>query len=263
MRRTLLFLILFGLIVSTCRAESLKMATTTSVENSGLLDVLLSAFEQKFGIKIHPIAVGTGKALKLAENGDVDLVMVHCPQSEIKFLNKGFGIERETVFYNDFVIVGPAEDPARVGNLKNPSEAFKAIAQKRSIFVSRGDASGTYQKEMEIWSRANLSPQGSWYIQSGQGMAATLLIADEKNGYCLVDRGTLISYEDKIRLVILHEADPFLINPYSVIIVNPALHPHIKYSEAKLFLRWIGSKEGKAIISGFRKRQKTLFHSFD
>ena len=244
-------------------ADSLKMATTTSVENSGLLDVLLPAFEQKSGIKIHPIAVGTGKALKLAENGDVDLILVHCPQLEIEFLKGGFGANRKTIFYNDFVVVGPAQDPARIKNLKSAGEVFKAIAKKGSVFVSRGNDSGTHHKELEIWGQANISPEGSWYIQTGQGMGVTLMIADEKGGYCLVDRGTFISYEDKIDLVILDEGGQSLKNLYSVIAVNPTLYPHIKSTEAKLFIDWISSKEAKVIINGLRKRGKVLFRTFD
>ena len=302
MKKILVFLILFKLIANTCLADNLKMATTTSVESSGLLDALLPAFGEKFEIKIHAIAVGTGKALKLAENGDVDLVIVHCPRLEIEFMKKGFGLDRKTVFYNDFVIIGPNHDPAKIRNLKDVNEVFRAIAKNQSIFVSRGDGSGTHQKEQEIWCEDKLLLKDPWHVQTGQGMGATLMIADEKDAYCLVDRGTYIFYEDKIELVILYEGDPLLVNPYSVITVNPvrelrtlsacadggirppsvlsgndhrlksvafsngansAPFPHVKYREAKLFIDWISSEEGKAIINGLRKQQKALFHSFD
>lgn len=237
----------------------LKIATTTSVENSGLLNVLLPAFEKESGIKIHAISVGTGRALKLAENGDVDIVLVHCPEMEKEFVNKGFGVQRKEVFYNDFVIVGPEKDPARIKNFKKARAAFKKIAKEKSLFISRGDNSGTHKKELSIWGRADLT--GKWYLETGQGMGITLNIAYEKGGYCLVDRGTFISYEDRIDLVILLQGDPSLKNIYSIIAVNPAERPYIKYKEADTFTNWVISEKGKFLINGFKINGKRLFHS--
>ncbi|NOX96806.1 MAG: solute-binding protein, partial [Nitrospirae bacterium] len=194
----LLFLFSFSLPAQAAKSQGhIKMATTTSTENSGLLDVLLPAFEQRYGIRVYAIAVGTGKALKLAENGDVDLVLVHAPRLEKEFVKKGFGIDRTGVFYNDFVVLGPKEDPARVKNLKKVVDVFKKIARGKFTFISRGDNSGTYTKEMDIWKQADISPKGLWYLETGQGMGTTLTIANEKKGYCLSDRGTFLSFEDK------------------------------------------------------------------
>ncbi len=237
-------LLIFGLNIHDCLAESIKMATTTSTENSGLLDILLPVFEERYGIKIYAIAIGTGKALRLAENCDVDLVMVHAPQLESEFVKSGFGIDRKTVFYNEFIIVGPDRDPARIRDLKNARELFRTIAEKRCQFISRGDGSGTHQKELDIWSQISIFPVGPWYIETGQGMGTTLIIADEKKGYCLVDRATFWSYEEKVDQVVLHDRDPSLRNIYSVIAVSPVRFSHVKYNEAKLFIDWISSEEG-------------------
>lgn len=239
----------------------IKMATTTSTENSGLLDVLLPAFEQKYGIRVYAIAVGTGKALKLAENGDVDIVLVHAPGLEKEFVKKGFGVNRTGVFYNDFVVVGPKEDPARVKNLKKATDVFKKIARGKFTFISRGDNSGTHTKELGIWKQADISPKGLWYRETGQGMGATLTIANEKKGYCLVDRGTFLAFKDKIDLVIVSEGDPFLKNPYSAIAVNPARYPQVKYKKAKIFINWLTSEEAQTLVNGFRKKGKILFHA--
>lgn len=258
----LLFPFLFELPAQDSKPQDrIKMATTTSTENSGLLDVLLPAFEKRYGIRVYAIAVGTGKALKLAENGDVDLVLVHAPEMEKEFVKKGFGINRTGVFYNDFVVVGPKEDPAQVKSLKKVADVFKKIARGKFMFISRGDNSGTHKKELDIWNQANISPQSLWYLETGQGMGTTLNIANEKKGYCLVDRGTFISFEDKVELVIISEGDPFLKNPYSVIAVNPARHSHVRYKEARIFIDWLASEEGKNLINGFRKNEKILFHS--
>lgn len=238
------------------------MATTTSTENSGLLDVLLPAFKEKFNIEVSAIAVGTGKALKLGENGDVDLVLVHSPEAEHRFVEQGFGVNRREVMYNDFVIIGPAHNPAQIKEGEPASEALKKIAQTTSIFVSRGDESGTHKKEKELWSRTHVAGKVSagWYLETGQGMSATLMIADEKQGYCLVDRGTYIAYEAKINLAILCQGDSSLFNPYGIIAVNPARHPSVKYKEAMTFIEWITSPEGQKMIGEFRKDGQVLFH---
>ncbi|MBI5573925.1 MAG: substrate-binding domain-containing protein [Elusimicrobia bacterium] len=255
---TLLFTVFIG---CAPKLPILKMATTTSVENSGLMDFLLPVFEKKYGSKIQIIAVGSGKALKLAENGDVDIVLVHDPLAEENFVKKGFGIDRKPVFYNDFIIVGPEKNAAKIRNLKKVVDMFKRIVEEKLIFISRGDNSGTHIKELEIWNRCNVSPKGQWYVETGQGMGETLIIANEKNGYCLTDRATFISYEDKIDLGVLFEGDKILNNPYSVIIVNPNLHKQIKYNEAKQFVGWLSSKEAKELINKFKIKNKQLFQS--
>lgn len=239
----------------------LRFATTTSVDNSGLLGALLPSFEERYNIKVDVIAVGTGKALALGENGDVDVVIVHAPEAEKKFVKAGWGVNRREVMYNDFVIAGPLNDPAGIGGLADAPEALAEIAKAKTPFVSRGDGSGTHAKELELWKRARIAPTGRWYMETGQGMGATLEIASQKRGYVLVDRGTYITYSDKIELVILCEGDPALRNPYGVIAVNPLRHPHVQYMEAMMLIAWITSPEGENIIRNFRRNGQTLFHT--
>jgi len=242
--------------------RAIRMATTTSTEASGLLDVLLPAFENRTGIGVHAIAVGSGKALKLAEQGDVDLVMVHAPGLEKEFVKRGSGVKRTPVFFNDFIIAGPRRDPAGIRGKKKATEAFRRIAEKRNKFISRGDNSGTHRKEMEIWKRAGIYPADSWYIETGQGMGATLKVADEKQAYCLVDRGTFLAFEGKIQLGLLCEGEPLLKNPYAVIAVNPERRPYVKYKEAKIFIDWMLSDEARALVNGFTRGGKRLFYTF-
>ena len=250
--------ILFLLDNTSPAEERIKLATTTSTENSGLLYVLLPPFEKKFNVKVDVIAVGTGKALKLGENGDVDIVFVHARKAEDAFIEHGFGVNRRDVMYNDFVIVGPQNDPAGVKDESAP-EAFRNIADKRWFFTSRGDESGTNIKEMNLWELAGIQPAGEWYLETGQGMGATLQIADEKKAYCLVDRGTFIAFEKKTDLVILCEGDERFFNPYSIIAVNPSLHPHVKYSYSMALIGWVTSPAGQKIIGDFKKDGKVLF----
>lgn len=261
--RFLCLIVLLGLSSNSYALTSIRLATTTSLDNSGLLEAILPFFEERYGIRVHVIAVGTGKALKLAENGDVDLILVHDPEGEEKFMEKGFGVERRTFMFNHFIIVGPVDDPAKIRGVRSATQAFQQIAENKSIFVSRGDNSGTHKKELSIWRKIGLTPKGSWYMETGQGMGATLLIADEKNGYCLTDEGTFFAYQDKIGLVILAGGDSSLKNPYSVIAVNPIKYPQVKYREAKLFINWLTSKETKEMIKGFKIREKRLFYPID
>lgn len=242
-------------------AERMKLAVTTSTENSGLLSVLLPPFEREHGIRVDVIAVGTGKALRLGENGDVDAVLVHSREAEEVFVGKGFGVSRHDVMYNDFVIAGPSLDPAGIGSVSTAASALRKISETESTFVSRGDDSGTHIKERRLWKLAGVNPSGNWYLESGQGMGPTLAMAQEKHAYCLVDRGTYIAYsEGKIDLEILCEGDAELRNPYGIIAVNPARHPHVKYEHAAALIRWVTSEEGQSIIAGFRKNGQTLFH---
>jgi len=238
----------------------LRLATTTSTDNSGLLDHLLPAFERKTAIKVDVVAVGTGKALELARNGDVDAVLVHAPEAEEQFVAAGYGVERTRIMHNDFVILGPRSDPARIRGSRDALSALKAIAADRLTFVSRGDESGTHKKEQALWREARVAPSGPWYLQTGQGMGHTLLVADEKNAYVLSDRGTAIAFRERIDLVVLCEGDPRLVNPYSLIAVNPRRHPHVHYRQAMALIGFLTSRAGQELIASFRTGGQQLFY---
>ncbi len=264
--------VLFGLILvilagagfsfNTIYAKTthLRLATTTSTENSGLLEVLLLPFEVKFGVKVDVIVVGTGKALKLGENGDVDVVLVHARAAEDKFIQEGYGVNRRDVMYNDFIILGPFDDPAKIKDEKNVVLALRKISEQKIYFVSRGDDSGTHKKEKSLWQKTGINPQGKWYMEVGQGMGAALQIAYEKQAYILCDRGTFLAYKDKIDLIILFEGDPLLFNPYGIMAVNPALYPQVKYIEAMQLIAWVTSVEGQKIIKEYKKEGEALFY---
>ncbi len=246
--------------ISSSRAETrLRMSTTTSTEASGLLSVLLPPFEKANNCKVDVVSVGTGKALKLGENGDVDVVFVHARPAEDKFVAEGYGVDRRDVMYNDYVIVGPREDPEKIKEAKTAVEAFKRIAEGKTDFISRGDESGTNQKEKEIWKAAGLTPQGKWYIEAGQGMGAVLQMAFDKKAYTLADRGTYLAYEGKIDLVILFQGDKALFNPYGIIAVNPKKHPKANYELAKKFIEYVTGPEGQRVIGDFKVNGKQLF----
>lgn len=238
----------------------LKLATTTSTENSGLLGVLLPPFEEKFGIKVDVIAVGTGKALVLGENGDVDVVLVHARAAEDKFIEEGYGVNRRDVMFNDFIILGPSNDPAETKGESNVTLTLKNIADRKTYFVSRGDDSGTHKKEKSLWQNAKISPEGKWYMEIGQGMGAALQVANERQAYVLCDRGTFLAYKNKIDLIIISEGDALLFNPYGIMAVNPARHPQVKYMEAMQLIAWITSVEGQKIIGEYKKEGEILFH---
>lgn len=254
-------LIIMALVSVTAQAvEHLKMSTTTSTENSGLLAVLNPVFEAKYDAKIDVIAVGTGKALKIGSNGDVDVVFVHAPAAELKYVEQGDFIDRKAVMHNDFVIVGSVADPANIAQAKSASEALQQIAKAKAGFISRGDDSGTHKKEKQLWLAAEVKPEGSWYIQAGQGMGAVLTIADEKQAYAMADRGTQIAYGDKMSLKVLFDGDEALFNPYHVMAVNPVKQPHVRYNLAKKYIEFVTGKEGQAIIAGFKKSGQQLFY---
>ena len=238
---------------------TIKMATTTSTENSGLLAVLLPAFKAATGIEVHVIAVGTGKAIKHGENGDVDVLLVHDPEAEEKFVAQGFGVARVAVMYNDFVIVGPPADPAGLKGGTDAAACLAKIAAAQALFISRGDASGTHVKEQTLWKSAGVTPAGAWYISAGQGMGPVLIMADEKLAYTLTDRATYIAYGEKVGLVIVCEGDRRLFNPYAVIAVNPAKQPHVKRAGAQAFIDYITSPAGQAVIAGFKVKGQQLF----
>jgi len=245
---------------SSVHAETrLRMSTTTSTEASGLLPVLLAPFEKANNVKVDVISVGTGKALKLGENGDVDVVFVHARPAEDKFVAEGYGVDRRDVMYNDFVIVGPKSDPAKIKEAKTAVDGFKRLAEGKADFISRGDDSGTNQKEKELWKAAGVKPEGRWYIEAGQGMGEVLQMAFDKKGYTLADRGTFIAYEGKLDLVILLEGDKALFNPYGIIAVNPQKHPKANYDLAKKFIDYVTGPEGQKVIADFKVNGKQLF----
>ena len=260
MKKVLILLILLGLIFSPAfGTDIIKLATTTSTDNSGLLKVLLAPFEKKYNIRVDVISAGTGKAIKLGENGDVDAILVHARSAEDKFVKAGFGVNRRNVMYNDFIILGPQSDPAGVSAAKNVFKAFTRIAINKIDFISRGDDSGTHKKEIYLWQMAHIIPKGKWYNSVGQGMGSTLQIANEKQAYTLADRGTYLAYKDKIDLKIIFEGNQSLYNPYGIIAVNPALHKHANYENAMLLIGWITSIKGQEIIRNFKIRGETLF----
>ena len=256
----MLFVILLVLAALPARAqERLRMSTTTSTENSGLLAVLLPPFEKKFGCKVDVVAVGTGKALKLGEAGDVDVVFVHARSLEDKFVANGFGVNRRDVMYNDFVVVGPPDDPAGAGKTQSAPEAFRAISSKGSPFISRGDESGTHQKEKEIWASAGIVPKGAWYVEAGQGMGEVLTMAAQKRGYTLSDRGTYVAFRKKTDLVVVRQGDTTLWNPYGIIAVNPKKHAHAKYDLAMKLVEFVTGPEGRSLIAGYKVDGEQLF----
>lgn len=262
----LIFILRLVLILLVCfapqtMAESriIRLATTTSTDNSGLLQVLLPPFEKQHGYEVHVIAVGTGKALRMARQGDADVVLVHAPQQEQLFLAEGYGVNRRDVMENDFIIVGPAQDPAQIKQLREVNHAFNAIASKSSTFISRGDRSGTHIKEMAIWDMAGVTPKGDWYRNAGQGMGAVLQMADQLEAYTLTDRATWLAYRQKLALTILNQGDTALLNPYSIIAVNPALNQDVNYMGAMALIGWMTSRQGQTIIDQFRVNGERLF----
>jgi tungstate transport system substrate-binding protein len=264
MRRILTILLLL-ITASMAHADEnffITLSSTTSTDNSGLLEYLIPKFKNKTGINVRVIAVGTGRALQLGERGDADIVLVHHKTSEETFIEKGFGINRRDVMYNDYVIVGPKNDPAKIKNLKHAADAFKLISQKKVPFVSRGDDSGTHKKEIELWSLAEVDAEknsGDWYREAGAGMGATLNIANGMNAYTMTDRGTWLSFKNRDDLTLLFENDPPLFNQYGVILVNPVRHGHIKYQQAKRFSDWLISSEGQQAIAEFTLEDQQLF----
>jgi tungstate transport system substrate-binding protein len=239
--------------------QLIRLATTTSTENSGLLHVLLPAFERESGYRIHVIAVGTGKALRMGQDGDVDVVMVHARADEEKFVAAGYGVNRRDLMYNDFVVVGPKNDPAGVRTLNDAAKALARIAERRAIFISRGDDSGTHKKERQLWSAAKLAPAGDWYRPIGQGMEQALQMAAEVQGYTLADRGTWLALRRKLDLAIVTEGDKRLFNPYGVIAVNPARYPDVNFRGAMALIDWLTSPRGQETIASFKVDDESLF----
>jgi tungstate transport system substrate-binding protein len=232
--------------------KSIILATTTSTQDSGLLDVLIPIFEKKTGYLVKTIAVGSGQAIAMAKRGEADVLLVHSPKDEEKFMGEGFGINRRIVMHNDFILVGPHNDRANIKGNRSIFSAFKKIALAKTLFISRGDKSGTNMKELEIWKRIGINPEGErWYIETGLGMGLTLNVASEKEGYTLTDRGTYLALKKNIQLDIMVEKDPFLFNIYHVIEVNPKKWPKVNNKGAKAFSDFIVSKEAQEIIKNF------------
>jgi tungstate transport system substrate-binding protein len=237
----------------------IKLATTTSTENSGLLAYLLPDFEKKHPYEVKVISVGTGKALRLLKEGDVDVVLVHARAAENRLLESGFGVNRADVMYNDFVIVGPANDPAGLEHTTDAGNAFTRIANSKSLFISRGDDSGTHKKELGIWQEAGITPDGEWYREVGQGMGKALQIASELEAYTLTDRGTWLAYQDKLPLRILAEGDQRLFNPYGIMAASPEKYPDANYQGAMALIKWIISPPAQRKIADYMINNRTLF----
>lgn len=230
----------------------ITLASTTSTQNSGLFDAILPLFTRESGIDVRVIAVGTGQALRIARNGDADALLVHHRPSEEAFVAEGYGIDRRDVMYNDFVLVGPINDPANMRGSETATQALMSIAEVAHPFASRGDDSGTHKKEQELWAAAGIVPTGDWYFETGSGMGATLNFATAKQTYTLTDRGTWITFGNKGELQLLFSGDRALFNPYGIILVNPAKHPHVKLELARIFLDWMISEQGQKAIADFR-----------
>jgi tungstate transport system substrate-binding protein len=263
MKKLVLFVLILGFTVSLLwgstspgmAQERLKVSSTTSTDNTGLFQALNPPFEKKFGCRVDVIAVGTGKALKIGEMGDSDVVFVHSRPAEDTFVAAGHGVNRRDVMYNDFIIIGPAKDPAGIRGTKDAKKTLAAIAKAGSLFISRGDDSGTHKKEKSLWKKAGIAPKGRWYSEAGQGMGAVIQIANEKLAYTLADRGTYLAYKNKVALEILCEGDPDLFNPYGIMAVNPAKHPQVNYVLAMAYIGWVTCPEGQKIIREFGKEK--------
>jgi len=252
-RHALLIALLLAILPLSAAAQRppVILSTTTSTQDSGLLDMLVPLFERQTGYSVKTIAIGTGQALALAGRGEADVVLAHAPALEKKYIADGKMLNRRLVMYNDFVIIGPAEDPARIKRMTKAADAMKAIASTGSRFVSRGDNSGTHNLEKELWKLAGVEPQTGWYIESGQGMGATLGIADDRKAYTLTDRGTYLAFQKRVRLPILLEGDRPLLNLYSVMEVNPANGPKVNTAGGKAFADFMVSADVQRVIKTF------------
>jgi tungstate transport system substrate-binding protein len=243
--------------------KSIILQSTTSTANSGLYEHILPIFDEKTGIRVNVVAVGTGQAIRNAENGDGDVLLVHAKPAEEKFVADGFGVERFDVMYNDFIVVGPPSDPADINGLAEATTAFAMIAEKEAAFASRGDNSGTHKKELALWQETGVDPtkaSGTWYRETGSGMGATLNVAVGMNAYAMTDRGTWINFKNKKDFEILVEGDQRLFNQYGVILVNPKKHPHVKAGEGQAFVDWIVSNDGQSAIASYRMHGEQLFY---
>ncbi|MDI6801361.1 MAG: extracellular solute-binding protein [Thermodesulfovibrionales bacterium] len=259
MRRFFVLMLVFLMCAASAGSAEMRIrcASTTSTQNSGLFDYILPVFEKRTGIKVDVVAVGTGAAIEIGKRGDADVVFVHAKELELKAVEEGYFVNRRDVMYNDFVVIGPQNDPLKIKGIKSALEAFKKIAENNALFVSRGDKSGTHTKELSIWEKAGVEPKGQkWYLEVGQGMEKTQRIANEKRAYTLTDRGTWLATKDKdkLEMIIVLEGDTILFNQYGVMAVNPERHKHVKYKEAMDFINWLVSKEGQQVIGAFKDK---------
>jgi tungstate transport system substrate-binding protein len=247
-------------------AAYITVASTTSTQNSGLFRHLLPKFTKENGIEVRVVAVGTGAAIRIARGGDADVLLVHHASSEKRFVAEGFGVERHPVMFNDFIIVGPRDDPARIVGGRDAVKALTAIARTRAAFVSRADKSGTHKREIELWLAGGLDPRsasGTWYRETGSGMGATLNIAAGMGAHALTDKGTWLSFKNKRGLAVLVQGDQNLRNEYGVVLVSQQRHPHVKAREGQIFIDWLLSPKGRAAINGFTINGERLFTAID
>jgi tungstate transport system substrate-binding protein len=261
MLRKIFLLLLSFFVTGPVSADDslLRLATTTSTANSGLMDYLLPRFTEETSIEVHLIAVGTGKALRLGREGDVDVVLVHARAAEDAFVESGHGVNRADVMYNDFIIAGPKSDPAGAAGSGTVAEVLQRVFSSKQPFISRGDDSGTHKREVILWQIADRSPAGSWYREVGQGMGKTLQIANEVDGYTMTDRGTWLAYQAKLDIKLLFQGDPPLFNPYGIIAVNPERHDYVNYRGASKLIKWITSAAVQKLIGQFKIKNQQLF----
>lgn len=247
-----------GATTASFAAETITMASTTSTQASGLLNYMLPEFKKDSGIEVKVVAVGTGQAIDMAKRGDADVLFVHNKKQEEQFVADGFGLPRQDVMYNDFVLIGPKADPAKAkGN--NINQGLSAVAKSNAAFISRGDKSGTHAAELRYWAAANIANKGKGYAECGCGMGTALNTASAKNAYVLSDRATWVNFKNKADLAILVEGDKTLFNQYGVIVVNPAKHPHVKKAQAQTFADWVVSKRGQSVIASYKVNGEQLF----
>ena len=260
----IVFLIITLFLSNVFARDYIIVQSTTSTANTGLLDLLSKEFFQDTGIEVRAVAVGTGTALANAKKGDGDVLMVHSKIDEIKFVQDGFGVKRFDLMYNDFVIVGPDNDPAKIKDKKNISEVMKILSNPNYKFISRDDFSGTHKKELSLWYESGISiPIDNSYIKSGSGMASTINIANEMQSYTLTDRGTWIAFQNKNNLDILFEKDKSLFNPYGIIAISPKKFPHVEYEKSNRFIEWLLKGRGNYIISNFTIEDQKLFFTYN
>lgn len=266
LRACLRFRLLAALVLLLTQAASaattatvIRFATTTTTDNSGLIGILVPAFEADSNFTVHTIAGGSGRALSLLAQGDVDIALTHAPQREAELVRQGLALNHASVMYNDFVLVGPARDPARAGKVLEVTAAFAAIAHGGHLFVSRADDSGTHDRELALWRASGVSARGDWYREAGQSMGKTLEIANELDAYTLVDRGTWLAFSDRLELQVIFQGSDRLFNRYSVISANPALHPDVNTGGAAALSAWLRSPQAKQLIRQFVIRGQQLF----
>ncbi|UCG78919.1 MAG: extracellular solute-binding protein [Nitrospirota bacterium] len=264
MKRVLFTILIMLFFAGTSYADRIRCASTTSTQNSGLFEYLLPFFEKEAGVKVDVVAVGTGAAFKIGMRGDADVLLVHAKTEELRLVNEGYFVDRHDVMYNDFVILGPVDDPAGLRGIRSAPIAFSLINKRGTVFVSRGDNSGTHKKEMSIWKTLDMDPRwNKWYLEVGQGMAKAIRIASEKRAYILADRGTWLAINDSddLGMEVLVEGDRILFNQYGVMIVNPERHGHVKYDDARKFVDFLISEKGQGLVASFRNKQgKQLFY---